>query len=375
MSGTKKPNIADALDTFVGQIDGLREALPLSMIVIQAVSRAAQKNYQAFIDENCTEREEDGRSVVNVPIDHDHRFSILHRRTGRAHTAREIVPRSFLVSLVSQYDAFLGSLVRAIFNSRPEMLRSSGLTLSFSQLSEFSSIDAARDYILEKEVENLLRGSHSDHFYWMENKFDVKLRKDLPVWPTFVEVAERRNLFVHCDGHVSSQYLRVCRENNVQLDPATVLGSKLAVSPAYFESAYRAILEIGVKLAHVLWRKTNAGDLKLADENLTDITFNLLRDEQNDLAVMLLEFACTTLKDRHFNEEHRRIFLVNLAQAHKWSGNPAKANAIIGAEDWTAASNKFKLAKAVLSDDFGSAAELIRLIGAAGEIHKAGYRD
>ncbi|MGD0513083.1 MAG: hypothetical protein ABSA29_07265, partial [Terriglobales bacterium] len=243
MSGAKKLNIADALGTFVGQIDGLHEALPLSMTIIQAVSKAAHKNYQAFIDKHCTEADVDGQEVINVPIDHEHRFNILDRRVRRAETAREIVPRSFVVSLISQYDAFLGSLVRAIFNNRPEMLKASGLTLSFSQLSEFSSIDSARDYILEKEVENLLRGSHSEQFDWMENKFDVKLRKDLPVWPTFVEVAERRNLFVHCDGHVSSQYLRVCQEQKAPLETSTVLGSKLGVSPAYFESAYSAILE------------------------------------------------------------------------------------------------------------------------------------
>ena len=90
---------------------------------------------------------------------------------------------------------------------------------------------------------------------------------------------------------------------------------------------------------------------------------------------MLLEFTCTTLKDRHHDEEHRRIFLVNLAQAYKWSGNPAKASAIIAAEDWTAASNKFKLATAVLREDFASATELMKKIGMEGEIHKAGYRD
>ena len=127
MSSAKKPNIADALGTFVGQIDGLRGALPLSMAIIQAVSRAADKSYQAFIDKHCTEEEVDGQRVINVPIDHEHRFNILHRRTGRAHTAREIVPRSFVVSLISQYDAFLGSLVRAIFNNRPEMLKASGV--------------------------------------------------------------------------------------------------------------------------------------------------------------------------------------------------------------------------------------------------------
>jgi hypothetical protein len=247
--------------------------------------------------------------------------------------------------------------------------------LSFSQLSEFSSLDSARNYILEKEVENLLRGSHSEQFDWMEGKFGLELRKDLPVWPTFVEMTERRNLFVHCDGCVSSQYLKVCSEHKVPLETGTILGSKLRVSPTYFEAAYRGILEIGVKLAHVLWRKTNPGDLEAADQNLIGITYDLLRDEQYELAVTLLEFACTTLKNRHYDEQHRRILLVNLAQAYKWSGNDSGVTAILDGEDWTAVSEKFKLAKAVLSEDFEKAAEVMRRIGPEGEVHKAGYRD
>lgn len=47
----------------------------------------------------------------------------------------------------------------------------------------------------------------------------------------------------------------------------------------------------------------------------------------------------------------------------------------MAAEDWTAASDKFKLADAVLREDFGQAAALMTKIGLGGEIHKAGYRD
>jgi hypothetical protein len=215
--------IADPVLTFVSQIDGLHTSLPLAMMVIQGAARTAQTAYQTFVDEYCEKKEEDGRRSILVPLDHEHRFAALNRRARRTSTAHAIVPRSFLVSLVSQYDAFLGSLVRAILSSRHEMLKASGLMLSFSQLSEFNSIAAARDYILEKEIENLLRKSHVEQFDWLEEKFGLKLREGLPVWPKFIEVTERRNLFVHCDGVASSQYFKVCRENKVVVEePETI---------------------------------------------------------------------------------------------------------------------------------------------------------
>jgi hypothetical protein len=367
--------IADAVLTFVSQIDGLHATLPLAMTVIQAAARTANTSFEAFVDQHCEKREEeDGTNIIRVPLDHEHRFAALERRARRTLTAQAIVPRSFLVSLVSQYDAFLGSLMRAIFSSRPEMLKASGLTLSFSQLSDFDSIDAARAHVLEKEVENLLRESHVEQFEWLEGKFNLKLRESLPVWPKFIELTERRNLFVHSDGIVSSQYLKVCKENKVPIGDGVTLGTKLRVSPRYFQAAHRAVFEIGVKLAHVLWRKTNPNDLKAADKNLADITYETLRDEEYELAITLLEFAGTTLK-KHSDDESRRIFLVNLAQAHKWAGRPEKANEIMSKEDWTAASSKFKIARAVLADDFGEAAGLMEKIGDKGDVPKSGYRD
>jgi hypothetical protein len=366
--------ISDAVLNFVSQIDGLHATLPLAMTVIQAAARTAHRSYQAFVDQNCQTKQEGGDSFVHVDIDHEHRYAALKRRAKRTQTANQIVPRSFLVSLVSQYDAFLGSLVRAILSSRHEMLKASGLMLSFSQLSEFNSIADARSYILEKEVENLLRKSHAEQFDWMEEKFGVKLREGLPVWPAFVEVTERRNLFVHSDGVTSSQYFKVCRENKVVVEGGLGVGSRLNVTPAYFETAYRAVFEIGVKLAHVLWRKTHSADLAAADRNLADITYDVLRGEEYELAITLLEFATTTLK-KHCTEEYRRIFLVNLAQAQKWTGNSDKAAEIMSGEDWTAVSDKFRIAKAVLADDFEGAVKLMEKIGAQGDVPKAGYRD
>ncbi len=153
------------------------------------------------------------------------------------------------------------------FGIKPELLKSSDRELTFSQLSDFGSIEEAKEYLLEKEVETLLRRNHSEQFDWLENKFAIKLRVDLPIWPTFIEVTERRNLFVHSDGVVSRQYLKVCREHGVSLGAETKQGLRLDVPHPYFRLAYEALFEIGVKLGQVLWRKLKPTDAPDADAN------------------------------------------------------------------------------------------------------------
>jgi hypothetical protein len=283
------------------------------------------------------------------------------------------VPRSFVVSLISQYDAFLGRLIRAIFLLKPELLNASDKNLTLAQLLEFRSIEEAREHILEKEVETVLRKSHAEQFQWMENKFDMPLRKGLDVWPVFVELTERRNLFVHASGVVSSQYLKACCEHGVKADRKPEIGEQLEVDPQYFYQAYKALFEIGVKLAHVLWRKFQPDDLENADKNLIDVGYEPLYEEKYGLAKVIFDFACVTLK-KHSNGERRRILVVNRALAYKWSGDEKKAKDIVANEDWSDTSDTFKLAEAVLLDDFPRALSIMKAIGKSESPNTHDYR-
>jgi len=97
------------------------------------------------------------------------------------------------------------------------MLSSSERSISYKDLTEIGSVEAAREQIIEKEVESVLRDSHSQQIDWLEKKLDIPLRKDLRIWPEFIELCERRNLLLHADGLVSSQYLAVCKRHDVDL--------------------------------------------------------------------------------------------------------------------------------------------------------------
>ena len=276
-----------------------------------------------------------------------------------------LVPRSFLVALVSQYDAFLGRLIRSLLIARPEILNGSERTLSFADLMAFDNLDAARDQIIEKEVESVLRRSHTEQFEWLESKFSIKLRQDLLIWPTFIEVTERRNLYVHAGAQVSAQYIQSCRTNHVNLEGVR-LGQVLPVSRSYFKNASEAIFEVGVKLAHVLWRKLKPVERADADRNLISITYELLAEDKFGLAKTLLDFATNTLK-KYASAQERLTFIVNRIQAYKWSGDEKTARELLALEDFSASDDSFKLAEAVLSDDVQRAISIMKRIGKGGD--------
>jgi hypothetical protein len=372
---SRRKLVGQEIDLFIRQIDGLADTLPIATQVVQAVNHTYRQELRRFLEQECTLATDDGQyKTYTVAGDNYFKFRRLDGRFQKARLAQELVPRTFLVSLVSQFDAFLGRLIRQLFTIKPEALDSTTSTLTFSQLTQFGSIENARDYIVDKEIESVLRKSHAEQFDWFETKFGLKLRVDLNVWPLFIEVTERRNLFVHSNGLVSHQYCEVCKRHGVMLEPDIVPGKVLLVSRQYFETAHECLFEIGVKLGQVLWRKLKPDDLEFADGNLLSIGYELLEEGRYRLARCLLDFSTQTLK-KHSREELRLSMIINRAQAYKWSGDEATALKIISEGDWSPTALKFQLAQAILLDDFNRAIDIMIKIGPRGEITKTAYRE
>jgi hypothetical protein len=369
-------NIGEEIDLFVNQIDALADTLPLATAAIQGARITSSQQLGKFLKEECTVTAGEGSKVSYTFQGNQYlKFQRFQRRVQRAELAQILVPRGLLVALVSQFDAYVGGVVRQLFRAKPEILDSSGKQLTFAQLSEFTSIEEARAYVIEKEIESVLRESHADQFAWLESKFNIPLRKDLPAWPVFIELTERRNLFVHTNGIVSRQYLEVCRKQSCELPADVSVGSSLPLSREYFNGAYECLFEIGFKLGQVLWRKIQPADLTEADRNLTTVTYNLLTEGRYQLARVLLDFATETLK-KHFSEQARLRLVVNRAQVYKWTGDEQKCRAVLDAEDWSATDDTLKLACAVLKDDFKKADRLVVEIGNQdSELDKHAYRE
>lgn len=337
----------------------------------------ASKNVQDFLDGHGTLIKEDDdnknghrvyRKEYKISLDHFYDFEPLRSVAINFSATSAIIPRSFVVSMVSQFDAFLASLIKAIYTVKPELLDSSEKNISFAGLIQFTSLDEAREYVLEKEVESVLRESHAEHFDWLEKKLGMELRKVLDIWPSFIELTERRNLFVHADGVVSSQYLTVCSRHKVKMEENCKLGYRLTVDPDYFAKAYNILFEIATKLSQFLWRKLLPQEMQVADDCLNSVCYPLLKKEQYALARELLDFAVNL--PRHSSQQRKLTFVVNNAITHKWRDSKDDSANILSKFDWSACSDNFQLAVAVLEDRYDDAADIMRRIDKTGLIKK-----
>jgi hypothetical protein len=369
-----KKSLADEIELFGRHVDSISDVLVGAVFALQEVSKKTCEALRKFEQEKCEVSKGEENVTIKVPTEHFNRWTKLRQQFEHYELAKSLLPRSLHVTLVSQYDAYLGRLLRYIFMNKPEVLNGSDRKITFEQLTQFSSIEEGREFVIEKEIESVLRTSHIDQFKWMEKAFDITLTKNLSSWPNFIELTERRNLFVHTDGVVSNQYLTVCKVNKCKLDDSITEGSILWVPQKYFESSCECIYEIGIKLGHVLWRKLFPDQRKAADSALTKITYDLIDIGKYQLACNVLDFVCEELK-KFSNESYQLVLIVNRAQSYKWNGDEDRCNKIMRAVDWTAKGDEFKLADAVLSADWDRATWIMKRIGTEGPVSKQDYRD
>lgn len=369
----RPPSFAAEIQQFIQQVESLAMATHMTMKTMAEAMGKAAKSFNEFMEaKGIRTVDKDGSETYRLKPEDLTAFKRHNKDMLSSALALRNVPRIFLCSLVHHYDAYLGRLLRVAFYVKPDLLNASQRQMSFSELVALSSVDAAREYVIEKEVETVIRDSHAAQFDWMESRFGLPLRKDLPIWPRFIEITERRNLFVHCDGVVSSQYLTVCGKHGVPIPEGLKSGNAIDVTEEYFSQSVECILEIGIKLGHVLWRKLQPDSLREADKALHLATYDILAEERYSLAKILLHFAVDTLK-KQASEEFRCMNLVNLAIAHNFSGERDQALAVLKTYDWSASEEKFKLAVAVLEHRFTDAVRLMKRIGAHGSISREDY--
>jgi hypothetical protein len=378
MTKVVEPGFGNEIDRFIKHIEAQADIVPLVMGLLSIKMIRESKHVDNYISENgLVEKMEDENSggQLLIPAEKIKGFIDLTEKVDTTNLAYTLLPINFVVSFVSQYDAFLGGLIRTMFVSQPEILNNSEKNILFSELIQFETIDEAREFIVEKEVESVLRENHLKQFKWLENKLGITLRKDLPSFSDFIEITERRNLFVHCNGIVSRQYLEVCKENGVKNVDKIKLGQKLNADPAYFNKCYIVLFEIGVKLGHVIWRKLHPENIEKADAHLNNVCYNLLIKGHNRLALNLLTFATDTIK-KHHDQETVCILTINKALAHYLSDKKDECNKVLAKHDWSATNDKFKLAIAVLKEEYENAIVQMKAIGTNNKhVNQDAYRE
>ncbi len=365
--------LSESANAFLLKLDALLETVNRIMLIIFKSKKRAQEELTNYL--NPLFEGQHSSSVSLAAGSPEYRgYLRLENARAKALEAQRIVPQSFLVSMVSQYDAFLVAAIKNLFLLKPEKIRMGDRSICVKDLVRFSSIEEVLQELIEDEVDEVLRGSHLSQLQWACKKFDFTIDTKDPLIEKFIETTKRRNCYVHAEGLVSKQYRDRTKELNASVVTPIAIGEHLTINRAYMQHARDTLFETGIRTVQIAWRKIRPDQSEEQDRLLIEIIFELLAREDFTLARSISDFA-SNLRDLA-GETNRRTLCVNRAQAYKWSGKNDEAKAIVNKLDWGASSAHFRLAVAVINDDYEEVNRLIAVVPIEGNdgITASGYR-
>ncbi len=350
VEGLIKTHKLKELETAVTRYEGLGEAL-------------SSFDSKLMSDLGAIERQEDGgeqkKTLKFEVVDHSDGVKIFKAAGSRdelkefdksigavfkTESSVQQLHRSSLISLVSMAETFLSQLLHLFFEKHPSALNVKDKQFSFEELSNFSSLDDARAYLVSWRIENLLRGSYEDWIDYFRTQMKLELAVTTKHYDQLVENFQRRNLFVHNDGVVNKIYLSKIHKS---LAKPELLNKRLSVSKEYLFAAIDRFEASFLQLAFELWTKCDK-----SEESRPGIIINSSYDAlQHRRWMLATELAGIVEADKAATESDKLMAKVNSWIARKKIGAEATLRDEIQSFDVSAKNDLFKLAKHCLLDE------------------------
>lgn len=161
----------------------------------------------------------------------------------------KITGRAFLIAAESSFEVLFGQLARVIYEKHPDALPKSDHAFTLDELSSFDTIDDARDAIMMRKIESLLRESPDEWSKWLKRTVGMSMDQVTQEWLQAREIFIRRNILVHTDSTVTPRYLVEVKRAGGGATGLKV-GDSLIPTRAYLKSALQQLIALEVLLVY-----------------------------------------------------------------------------------------------------------------------------
>lgn len=358
-------------DSYLIDLECLREMFFTVLPVLQERDSARVKEIEAILDDVKAINDDDGKKSVTLTSTAAKEMALNVRKLRRAES---IFRREAIVSLVSRFDEFLSASLKVVLRENPEWLKSNTKTLTYKELIELDSVKEAITGIIEKEVDELMRGSKEDQINFLDSKLKLGIKDNFSKFADFLETAERRNLFAHTGGRISQQYLERCKKYGIRHPEEVRRGTLIEISDDCFSNAFDLFFEAGLRVSQAAYRRMFPDHLRSADRSLNHLAIRFLDLGEWELAELISDFFVAVPEQlRSEDVEFYYFGLINRAIAQKAGGKQFEPG--LAGVPWDAFHPKYKLALHVLRDEFDEAAKLCSNQAVIEAVTEDGFRE
>ena len=162
---------------------------------------------------------------------------------------RKKIMDNCLVSLISLSEDYLKALFTCLFRQFPKEINAEAKQFSLNDFSRFGSLQEAKEWLIGKKVDELMRGSFED---WIKTLKSFNIQNDffMASREKIEEVFQRRNVIVHHQGKVSEAY-----NKRVGKSFRKEIGTDLVVDSEYMEAAGCLLVSFFIQVGLGVWSR------------------------------------------------------------------------------------------------------------------------
>lgn len=358
-------------DSFLSDLECIGEMVSLVLPILKQKDLERDSRMNALKKEIQTEKGKglDRNSALALYTD----ITELLGHIKKDKKADQMFRQGIITSVVSKFDKFIITVLQTSYLQNPNWLKNPDKNISYKQLLEIESLELLKKDIIAKEIDMLMRDSHHVQISFLDGKLKLGIEKEFPSWLEFLEITERRNLFVHTGGTVSPIYMDNCKEWKIPIDTQIKEGDHLSANDKYIQKAIDCFYELSVRVAQASIRRMFPESFENADNRLNNSSVKLLVDERWELAERIFKFALSIPEKFLAQGDVKYYFLLNSCIAKKFSGKAF--NEELHSINWSPFHPKYHFAVAILEDRFDEAEKLMRSQAVQDKIPEQSFKE
>lgn len=271
----------------------------------------------------------------------------------RSEQAR-LLNETSLITISNVFESLISNLISFLV-IKDESVKIQEKTLTFKQIEELGGLEEAKDYLIEKTVEDIMRGSQIHWLKYIGKNTSKEFFNELvgKEEQCFVDFFLKRNLIIHSNSKINKKYLNTLKNDYSDEQKKKMIGSRISVNEEYLLENLSLIYIVGIKSSYYVTKKNFATNRKEIFSFYQTIAYENLKIGENKVAYEIYNMLW---KDRDALKASEKMLLcINYMQSLKWIDKTKELKKLLKEEDFSLADHRYQMCLEILDENYEEA--------------------
>lgn len=269
-----------------------------------------------------------------------------------------IIRNAIFSGLVSRFDNILSKTIDIIIKLKPEVLKKSEISIGLFDISGEESFSSLKLKLITDFISGILLKSRNEQIKWIEDSLGIQIKSNIKVWDRFIEICERRNVYIHHDSIATQRYVEKLNSFKIEEAKDIKSGGVLTHGREYVFYSSDILYEVAIAIVQSVSRSVMFDDkecLAMLDSIVSEAVFNQNINKRYKSASRIADYANKNIKLTV--DKSKKMLAINYATSKLLMNDVNHARKIVESVDWSASTLDFQICVDAILQKYDSVIE------------------